>query len=97
MASSGQYLIDYAGGASFATSGTSASASLPANSELIRVSCTAACRFRTGIGATTALATDALLTSGDALIVRIPAGHNTVAAIQDSAAGNFNAVRVFED
>ena len=74
------------------TSGTSAGAAFPTGmdgGDIVRVACTAACYFVTGVGAQTAVATDTLLPAGVEYF-RIPYGHTHYAVIQVSAAGAFH-------
>ncbi|WEF34865.1 hypothetical protein [Pseudoduganella chitinolytica] len=82
-----------ADGVSIATSGTSATATLPNTNagtkpRLIRVAATAAAHvqlFKDGTG--TATTADTLVQPGDAVTLVVPAGTNNIAAIQSSAAG----------
>jgi len=87
----GQPLIS-ATGVSITTSGTSASASLPAMSSgdlprYVRIAATAAAYVRFGKTTATAVNTDMLIQPGDSQIVAVPGGCDKVAAIQDAAAG----------
>jgi hypothetical protein len=80
-------------GSNITTGAASASAALPLASSgevprYIRFAVTANARIRMGVGAgTTALATDMLVTPGDAVVLDVPRGYTHWAAIQDSAAG----------
>jgi aspartate/methionine/tyrosine aminotransferase len=53
----------------------------------IRVAATAACTFRMGVGAQTAVTTDLLIQPGDAVVLHVPSGVTHYAAIQVAAAG----------
>ena len=53
----------------------------------VRVAATAACTFRMGAGAQTAVTTDLLIQPGDAVVLQVPSGYTNYAAIQVAAAG----------
>jgi len=79
-------------GVSLATSGTSASATIPNDSSgripnYIRVAATAPACVRIGQTSATAVTTDMQVQPGDAVILAVPKGYDKVAAIQVSAAG----------
>ncbi|MDE2098900.1 MAG: hypothetical protein KGL39_16725 [Patescibacteria group bacterium] len=79
-------------GVTIATSGTSASATIPNDSSgnlpsYIRVVATAAACVRLGKTTAIAVTTDAQVQPGDALILQVPKGIDKIAAIQVSAAG----------
>lgn len=79
-------------GVSMATSGTSASATIPTDSagnypRYIRIAATAAAYVRIDKTSATAVATDMLVQPGDAVILQLPGGYTKVAAIQVTAAG----------
>ena len=78
-------------GANIATSGTSASATIPVNSagtkRFIRISATAAAYVRVGNGAQTAVSTDMLVQPGDSVILDVTGSIDTIAALQVSAPG----------
>lgn len=79
-------------GASIATSGTSASATIPSNSagekpRWIRIAATAAACVRIGKSPQTAVTTDMQVQPGDSVVIAVPSGVDTIAAIQVSAAG----------
>jgi hypothetical protein len=85
-------------GVNIPTSGTSASSSIPNCSnglvaKYVRVSCTANAHVRVGKGTATAVATDTLVMPGESLILNVT-GADTIAAIQDSAAGTVNVVPI---
>lgn len=63
---------------------TAQSAEVP---RYIRVAATAACTFRIGAGAQTAVTTDLLIQPGDAVVLAVPNGFTHYAAIQVTAAG----------
>ncbi|WP_343577944.1 hypothetical protein [Pseudomonas sp.] len=79
-------------GATIATGAASASAGIPKASSgeyprYIRIAATAAAYVRIGKGAQTAIATDLLVQPGDAVVLAVASGLDTVAAIQVTAAG----------
>ena len=85
-------------GVNIVTSGTSASSPIPNNSagvtaRYVRVMATVAAHVKVGKGAATALATDTLITPNEALILNC-SGADTIAAIQDAAAGVVNVVPI---
>lgn len=85
-------MIITATGASIATSGTSASANIPNNSagekpRWIRIAASAAACVRIGKSPQTAVTTDMQVQPGDAVVIAVPSGVDTIAAIQVSAAG----------
>jgi hypothetical protein len=77
---------------------TSASASVPVNTELLALTATVATHFRVGVGAQTATVTDPMITPGaDPFIIKLMADQvYTIAAIADSTAGNLSFYRVAE-
>ena len=82
-------------GANIATGGASAGAAIPVDSagnipRYLRLSATAACCFRLGVGAQTAVVTDCQVQPGDSLIIGIPSGLTHIAAIQVTAGGQLN-------
>ncbi len=82
-------------GKNIATGATSAGTTLPNDSagnvpRYIRLSATAACCFRIGVGAQTAVATDCQVQPGDSLIIAVPSGMTHIAAIQVSTGGQLN-------
>ena len=87
-------------GTTITTSGSSASATIPAPQGaqsvnypfFVRVSATAAAYIKIGKTSATATTNDILVQPADAVILRIPAGYTKIAAIQDSAAGKVNVV-----
>ena len=79
-------------GATIATTGTSASVSIPNDSSgnkpnYIRVAATAPACVRLGKTSATAVTTDIQVQPGDAVILAVPKGYDIVAAIQVAAAG----------
>jgi len=79
-------------GVNIATSGTSASATIPLNSagetpRYIRVVATAAAFVRLGKASATAVTTDLLVQNADSVILAVPNGYTKIAAIQVSGAG----------
>lgn len=79
-------------GVSIATSGTSASATIPLDSagnypRYVRVCATAAANVRIDKTSATAVSTDLLVQNADAVILHIPNGYTKIAAIQVSGAG----------
>lgn len=81
-----------AAGSTTTTSGASAGTTIPNASSgekprFIRVAATAACTFRIGAGAQTAVTTDILIQPGDAVVLQVPSGYTNYAAIQVTAAG----------
>lgn len=79
-------------GSTTATGAASAGTTIPNASSgekprYIRVAATAACTFRIGAGAQTALTTDMLIQPGDAVVMQVPGGITHYAAIQVAAAG----------
>jgi len=79
-------------GVNIATSGTSASATIPLNSagetpRYVRVVATAAAFVRIGKTTATAVTTDMLVQNADSVILQIPSGYDKIAAIQVSGAG----------
>lgn len=79
-------------GVAITTSGTSASATIPnmlsgEKPRYIRVAASAAACVRIGGGAQTAVTTDLQVQPGDCVIMHVPSGVDTIAAIQVSAAG----------
>lgn len=79
-------------GVAIATSGTSASATIPNNSagekpRWIRIAATAAACIRMGKTTATAVTTDMQVQPGDSVVIAVPSGLDTIAAIQVTAAG----------
>jgi hypothetical protein len=79
-------------GSTTATGAASAGAAIPNGlngviPRYIRVSATAACTFRIGAGAQTAVTTDLLIQPGDAVVLHVPGGITNYAAIQVTAPG----------
>lgn len=76
----------------------SASATLPAGTELVALVTAANCHFRFTNGAGTAVVTDPMLSANDgARIFKLPGNTTwTLSAIQDTAGGNLNYSRVYE-
>jgi hypothetical protein len=79
-------------GVNIATSGTSASATIP-NAlsgqipRYVRVSASAAAYIRIGKTTATAVTTDMMVQPGDAVVIHIPNGIDKIATIQVAAAG----------
>lgn len=83
-------------GVNIVTSGTSASSPIPNTSagvtaRYVRVSATVAAHVRVGKTTATAVATDVLVTPNESLVLNC-SGADTIAAIQDTAAGVVNVV-----
>ena len=79
-------------GVSIATSGTSASATIPSAQSgeyprYIRIAATTPACVRIGTTAATAVTTDMQVQPGDAVILHVPSGYTKIAAIQVSSAG----------
>ena len=79
-------------GATIATTGVSASVTIPNDSSgnlpsYIRVVATAAACVRMGRTTATAVTTDTQIQPGDALIMQVPKGYDKIAAIQVTASG----------
>lgn len=104
MAGTNKFKIDYATAVNISLSATSATAVLPANTQLVGVTTTANCRFRFSTAAlATAVATDPLLTPNSEIqVLRIEYDVDTnVSAILDASAGtptspSISIFRVFE-
>jgi hypothetical protein len=84
-------------GVNIATSATSANASLPTAQSgevprYVRVTATVAAHVKIGTAGVAAVAADLMVQPGDAVILVVPRGVTTIAAIQDTAAGNVNVV-----
>ena len=87
-------------GTTISTSGTSASATIPAPIGAqsgnypfwVRVTATAAAYVKIGKDAATATTNDILVQPADAIILRVPTGYTKIAAIQDTAGGKVNVV-----
>lgn len=92
------FFIDFDGSAgNLAIGASSVSVALPANTELLGLSCTGNCHFHISSGAAVATVADPVLTSSGGIIVLRISGIPTpfIAVIQDGAAtGNFNFFRV---
>ena len=90
--------ITVSGGGLTLTSGVaSASNTIPLDSagnrpRYVRLTATAACYARMGVGAATATANDMLVQPADSVIVAVPSGVTHIATIQDSAGGKLNVV-----
>lgn len=94
-----KFRIDYATAINIAFTVASATGTIPANSQLIGVTCDVACRFRVSSAAqATAVATDPLLTPNSEIqIIRLEGTDTNVSAIGDpTAGGNLSVFRVFE-
>jgi hypothetical protein len=83
-------------GVNITTSAASASSLIPVNAaglvpRYVRVAATANARIKVGKTTATALATDTLITPNEAIILNC-SGADTIAAIQDTAAGSVNVV-----
>jgi hypothetical protein len=79
-------------GVAIATTGTSASATIPNDSSgkipnFIRIAATAPACVRLGATSATAVTTDLQVQPGDAAVLQVPKGFDKIAAIQVSAAG----------
>lgn len=79
-------------GSTTTTGAASAGATIPNASSgekprFVRVAATAACTFRMGSGAQTAITTDLLIQAGDAVVLQVPSGFTQYAAIQVTVAG----------
>jgi hypothetical protein len=79
-------------GVTIATSGTSASATIPLDQagnypRYVRVVATAAAHVRIDKTSATAVTTDMLVQNADSVILHIPSGYTKIAAIQVSGAG----------
>lgn len=84
-------------GVNIATSAASANSPLPVASSgeiprYVRISASVAAHVRLGVAGAVAVLTDMMVQPGDAIIVVVPRGITTVAAIQDTAAGTVNVV-----
>lgn len=100
MASS-KYRIDFANAVTVALGAGSATAALPANSQLVGVSTTGNCHFRISAAAqATAILTDPLLTPNSEIqILRLDGTDTNISAIQDATTPNtgvLSCFRVFE-
>lgn len=84
-------------GANITTSAVSASTTIPDNSagtkRFIRVSTTANAHIRVGTGAQTAVTTDMLIITGETVCLDVT-NCDTIAAIQNAAAGTVNITPV---
>lgn len=98
MAITAQYTYVLTGAANVVVGAASASVAIPSGAEFVALATVANCHWRMGKGAQTAIATDPLLTiNAGAQIIRVPAGADTFAVIQDGAsAGNCNIAMVTE-
>lgn len=89
-----------AGSGVIAITGTSASATLPLQTELLLLTSTASgAHFRCSVGASTALVTDPMITQGITLVVKLnPDLAYTLSAIGDTGVttGNVSYTRVME-
>lgn len=79
-------------GATIATTATSASVAIPNDSSgnkpnYVRIAATAPACVRLGKTTATAVTTDLQVQPGDAVILQVPKGYDTIAAVQVSAAG----------
>ena len=79
-------------GVNIATSGTSASATIPNDQagnfpRYVRVAATSACYVRIDKTSATAVTTDMLVQPADAVILHVPSGYTKIAGIQVAAAG----------
>ena len=89
---SGSFLTVTAPGVNITTSGTSASATIPNDGSgnkpnYVRISATVAAYVRFGKTSATAAAGDMMVIPADAVVVQVPKGYDTIAAIQVSSAG----------
>jgi hypothetical protein len=93
-----QFTYVLTGAVNIVVGAASASATIPAGAEFVAIATAGNCHFRMGKGAQTAIAADPMLTTtGGPLVVRVPAGADTIAVIQDGAAtGNCNIAMVTE-
>jgi hypothetical protein len=98
MAIDRQFTYVLTGAVNIVVGAASASATIPAGAECVAITTAANCHFRMGKGAQTAIATDPMITIAcNPLVVRVPAGADTIAVIQDGAsAGNVNIAMVTE-
>jgi hypothetical protein len=88
----GGYITAVVTGVAIATSAASASATIPNMSSgekprFIRIAATQPACIRIGAGAQTAVTTDLQVQPGDAVILQVPSGVVTIAAIQVTSAG----------
>ena len=79
-------------GASITTGAASAAATIPSDSagnypRYVRIAATAAAYVRIAKSAAVAVSTDLMVQPGDAVIMQVPGGYTSVAAIQVAAAG----------
>lgn len=87
-----QAIVIVAAGASITTGAASASVSIPTMSSgevarYIRIVALNPCHVRLGAAGITATASDTLVQPADSLVLMVPSGVTTIAAIQDAAAG----------
>jgi len=85
-------------GVNITTGAASASATIPNNqagqvAKYVRIAATANAHVKVGKTTATATATDMLVTPNEAIILNVT-GSDTIAAIQDSAAGTVNVVPI---
>lgn len=93
----GGFLTVTAVGASFSTSGTSASVAIPNASDgnkprFIRVAARNECYVKLGTSGVAATANDILVQPADSVILSVPLGITHIAGIQGAAAGLVNVV-----
>ena len=79
-------------GANITTSAASAAVAIPTNSagvfpNFVRISASAAAYVKLAVSAAVAVAGDVIVQPGDALILVVPAGVTSIAALQVAAAG----------
>lgn len=93
-------VFDFASGVTQASGAASASFTLPANAagknNTYYVTASVAARFRVGAGAQTAVGTDPVVQPGFPLLIVAPTGADTMAVIQETAAGSVTVNRVME-
>lgn len=82
----------------FATSAVSASAAVPANTELLAVTATTPTHFRVGVGAQTAVTiTDPMLVPGSPIVfIRLNSNLSYTIAAVAATAGVFNFCKAYE-
>lgn len=93
-----KWTIDFSTAGVVASGATTASVTLPAGIELLMLSANVAAHYRLTVGASSAVATDPLLTPGQGpLVIKLNASQTyTISAIQDAAAGSLSYVVVKE-
>jgi hypothetical protein len=94
-----KFRIDYATAINIAFTSASVTGVIPANSQLIGITCDVPCRFRVSpLAQAVAVATDPLLTPNSEIqIIRLEGTDTNVSAIADpTTGGNLSVFRVFE-